>query len=317
MDLLFSVIFAWVATIAVALLSIVYVLRKLGKKNRNGVLYKWNKKLRKPHKWLGIVAIAAGLLHGLYSSMPVISGNKGTVAWVLIILLGVSYMLRKKLKGKWAKSHRVMAALTCLLVIVHVLEVGGFVGIDGLALALERDGVSVGIVSEAEDHDDNETDDYDDDEDDGLFSFFDDDHDGSGGQDADPATEAVVEVVIQDTNDKIVWDGMVLDDGTYTGVADGFGPDLTTEVVVENGKVVSIEVISHNEKQERYYGEPIATIPGRIIEEESLQVDSISGATYTSYGIMMSVEDALQDAIVEGESPGVEAPASSKRKRGH
>ncbi len=92
-------------------------------------------------------------------------------------------------------------------------------------------------------------------------------------------------------------------DGVYTGVADGFGPDLTVEVTIENNLITDIVVVSHNEVSARFYERPIAEIPAAIVAAQSVAVDSVSGATYTSIGIKNAVIDALSQAIVTGELP--------------
>jgi len=291
MDLLFSVIFAWLATISVVLLSIIYILRKVAGKNKESFLYKINRLLRKRHKVIGLIAIVSSLLHGLYSSLPILSGNKGTFAFVAIILLGLSFIFIKKLKGKWAKSHRALAALTCGLLILHVVEVGGFVGVDALVEAVDHKPV----VYEIENDEDNK-----------------DQVNDEPEVTTETAAEVVTEAVISDKNNQVLFDGLLLNDGTYYGSADAYGPDLETEVVVTNGLVVEVNVISHNEKRVSFYGQAMDTIPLTIVEEQSLEVDSISGATYTSYGIMMSVENALEAAVVEGILPEIEMPSISR-----
>lgn len=289
MDLLFSVVLAWVATISVILLSVIYILRKVSGKNKDSFLYKINRRLRKQHKVIGVTALVSSLLHGLYSSLPILSGNKGTFAFVAIILLGLSFMFIKKLKGKWAKSHRALAALTCILVVLHVVEVGGFVGVDALVEAVEQESV----VYATENDEDNNV---------------------QINDESEVATDVATEAVISNKNNEVLFDGLLLNDGTYYGSADAYGPDLETEVVVTNGLVVEVNVISHNEKKVSIYGEAMDTVPVAIVEEQSLVVDSISGATYTSYGIMMSVENALEAAVVQGNLPEIEMPSISRGK---
>lgn len=40
-------------------------------------------------------------------------------------------------------------------------------------------------------------------------------------------------------------------------------------------------------------------IPNEIIQNQSLEVDAVSGATYTSNGIVNAVKDALKQAIIK------------------
>lgn len=105
-------------------------------------------------------------------------------------------------------------------------------------------------------------------------------------------------------------------DGTYTGVADAYGPDLTVEVTIENSLITNVVVVSHNEVRERFWSTPVEEIPIAIVEAQSVNVDSISGATYTSVGIKNAVLDALNQAIAEGQLPDAEAIESGGHQHG-
>lgn len=85
-----------------------------------------------------------------------------------------------------------------------------------------------------------------------------------------------------------------MDDGIYTGTADGFRPDLTVEVTISAGEVSEIEIVDHNEIGRQYWQRPMVIIPSVIIEEEQTSVDAVSGATATSKAIMAAVENALK-----------------------
>ena len=106
------------------------------------------------------------------------------------------------------------------------------------------------------------------------------------------------------------------EDGVYTGVADGYGPDLTVEVTIENNQITDIIVVSHNEVSARFYDRPIAEIPLAIVAEQSVQVDSVSGATYTSIGIKNAVIDALSQALITGVLPDEEIQIESEHTGG-
>jgi len=82
-------------------------------------------------------------------------------------------------------------------------------------------------------------------------------------------------------------------DGTYTGVGQGKNPDLKVSVTVSNGKVRNVEILSANEPKGK---EALNVVPKEIIETQSTSVDTVSGATLTSKGIMMAVNDALSKA---------------------
>ncbi|NLM52007.1 MAG: FMN-binding protein [Firmicutes bacterium] len=82
-------------------------------------------------------------------------------------------------------------------------------------------------------------------------------------------------------------------DGVYTGEGKGLKPGIKVEVTVEGGKITNIEVLAGEDTPE-YFNQAKAQVPKRIIEEQSVQVDAASGATFSSKGIMEAVKNALQ-----------------------
>jgi len=82
-------------------------------------------------------------------------------------------------------------------------------------------------------------------------------------------------------------------DGTYTGIGQGKSPELKVVVTVKDSKIASVEIVSNNETKGR---EALDVVPKEIIEKQSTDVDTVSGATMTSKGIMMAVNDALSQA---------------------
>lgn len=86
-------------------------------------------------------------------------------------------------------------------------------------------------------------------------------------------------------------------DGIYTGVGQGFRPDLTVSVKIKSDKITNIQIVAINDTP-RYYNEPVNTIPSEIIQAQSINVDAVSGATRSSNGIMMAVKDALRQAKI-------------------
>jgi uncharacterized protein with FMN-binding domain len=105
-------------------------------------------------------------------------------------------------------------------------------------------------------------------------------------------------------------------DGTYTGIADGYGPDLTVEVTVKDNIISIIDILCHNEHDSSYYMPAMNMVPAEIIESQSISVDAVSGSTYTSYGIMNAVGDALSEAIESGSLAEIETPEISEKGTG-
>lgn len=83
--------------------------------------------------------------------------------------------------------------------------------------------------------------------------------------------------------------------GTYTGVGAGKNGDITVEVTFSADKIERITVVSHSETPS-LSDAAIANIPTQIVESQSLGVDAVSGATYTSDGIVAAVADAVKQA---------------------
>lgn len=84
-------------------------------------------------------------------------------------------------------------------------------------------------------------------------------------------------------------------DGTYTGSGSGFGGTTKISVTVSNGKIVSISTIS-DEDTSKYYNRAIGTITNSVISKQSASVDTVSGATYSSNGIIEAIRNALNKA---------------------
>lgn len=90
-------------------------------------------------------------------------------------------------------------------------------------------------------------------------------------------------------------------DGIYRGSAQGFMGPVLVEVEVSGGEIVNIEVLEQEETP-TYFIESYPLIPERIIEEQSLDIDTQTGATASANAIVGAVENALLEALgVENE----------------
>lgn len=85
-------------------------------------------------------------------------------------------------------------------------------------------------------------------------------------------------------------------DGTYTGSAQGYGGMVTMEVAIEKGKLQDIRVISASNEDASYWSMATQMIP-KMIEQQTAEVDTVSGATFSSVGIFNAVADALNQAM--------------------
>ncbi|MDD3393323.1 MAG: FMN-binding protein [Anaerotignum sp.] len=317
MQLLINITLAWVSVGLMLALSIIYLLRVVNKyffNNQNETMKKWNKSLRKHHKWMGILIIFTGLLHGILSSFNVLSLNFGTILLVSFFLLAFSFMFRRIFKKGivWMKIHRLLTALAFVLLVFHLVEVGGFVGVEGIKAALTNDSfLNETSTAPSQERETDETQNINTDEVEELApttntdeSFKNEAETGAENntntnENALPSEDSPNEAASADSSETTTsssTSGPYID-GTYTGMADGYRPGLTVEVVIENGYISSVEVVAHNEKNERFYGEPVALIPQEIVAAQSTDVDTVTGATFTSNGIKNAVNNALANAL--------------------
>lgn len=98
-------------------------------------------------------------------------------------------------------------------------------------------------------------------------------------------------------------------DGTYTGTGTGFGGPLTVQVVVKDGKIASIEITDNND--DASYLNKAKALISKIISTQSTNVDTVSGATYSSVGIINAVRKALEKAAITTSSDPSPSPSPS------
>lgn len=252
MDIFLNFGLAWISILLVLLTSIIYIMRVIlksnkSKHNKSSLLKTINKKLRKHHKFIGSILISTGVLHGYFSSQEVLSLNLGTVSWVLSILLGLSFMFRKsfgKWKG-WMFYHRLLTVSFILMIVFHVVQVGGI-------------------------H---------------VFDYL-----GSSSNNTISSSTAITNKL------GITTTGSNYKDGTYTSVASGFKPGMKVSVTIKNDKITDIKIISSNDTPS--FLNRAKSIINDIINKQSTNVDSVSGATYSSKGIKDAVNAALSQALV-------------------
>ena len=97
-----------------------------------------------------------------------------------------------------------------------------------------------------------------------------------------------------------VEDAAAYKDGTYYGSGTGFGGPLKVMVEISGGKIASIQIVENSDGSD--YISKAASLIDSIITTQSTNVDTVSGATYSSVGIIQAVRDALSQAAVNGTS---------------
>lgn len=86
-------------------------------------------------------------------------------------------------------------------------------------------------------------------------------------------------------------------DGTYIGVGEGYKGDIKVSVVIKNGKIYKINILS-TEDDEQFFSKA-RKLTSSIITKQTAAVDTVSGATFSSNGIIEAVSNALQKAYVK------------------
>ena len=100
-------------------------------------------------------------------------------------------------------------------------------------------------------------------------------------------------------------------DGIYTAEAMGFEGQITVQVTVAEDKITDITILSA-EDEEEYLSRAKQVIPA-ILEGQSPNVDTVSGATYSSTGILNAVKLALaKAAVAPAEETAPEQTASEE-----
>lgn len=80
-------------------------------------------------------------------------------------------------------------------------------------------------------------------------------------------------------------------DGIYIGEYDVYFIYAKVEVTVEDGKIISINILEHRHER----GKSAEIVIEKIMEEQKIDVDAISGATNSSTVIKKAVENALKE----------------------
>lgn len=111
-----------------------------------------------------------------------------------------------------------------------------------------------------------------------------------------------------------VEDAAAYKDGTYYGSGTGFGGPLKVMVEISGGKIASIQIVENSDGSD--YISKAASLIDSIIAKQSTNVDTVSGATYSSVGIIQAVRDALSQAAVNGASDSTQDNNNNSNNNG-
>lgn len=99
-----------------------------------------------------------------------------------------------------------------------------------------------------------------------------------------------------------VLDASAYKDGTYYGTGKGFAGTMKVKVDIAGGKIASISIVSTKDGDS--YVKSASSLLDTIVEKQSTNVDTVSGATFSSRGIIAAVRSALSQAAVSENTAG-------------
>jgi len=100
-------------------------------------------------------------------------------------------------------------------------------------------------------------------------------------------------------------------DGVYTGTGTGFRGEMSVEVTIKEEQINKIEVTKTIDDA-KWFDRAYSTIASEIISSQTADVDTVSGATYSSMG----VKEAVANALINAGGKNVEAIVNDLPKEG-
>ena len=113
--------------------------------------------------------------------------------------------------------------------------------------------------------------------------------------DEEAAVEAGVLEIKEEYNYVSVGEVTKYKDGTFSGSAKGYGGDIEVNVTLSDGKITGIEIVSAK-GEDREYMSMAESVMEDMISSGNTSVDTVSGATLTSNGIINAVKVAVSEA---------------------
>ncbi len=102
--------------------------------------------------------------------------------------------------------------------------------------------------------------------------------------------------------------------GTYTASAEGKNGDVTVQVEFDTSSIKSVTVTEQNETPD-IAGGALQQIPEEIVKQQSVAVDTVSGATLTSNAIINAVKDTIKQAGGNDDTFTAKQEATKKEKQ--
>lgn len=273
--MLLSLFLAWAAVLCILITLLKFLARISGNQSLNRFFFRC-------HIPFGFLLLLFGGLHSLLAGNApwatlsdiqiaplLLTWNWGTACFLLSIGLAITYLLRKKWRTYWMCAHRILTIFLLLTLILHLSDVGiqitGHLFGGNFTAVTETTPPTSPLETEYTTPSNTPT-----------------PTDGVGTPDAEGNS----------------FSGAELKDGIYQGSAEGYNGTITVSVTVSDGSVTKINVDTHQETPQ-FFSRAQAVLD-RILGQQSLEVNAVSGATFSSAGLMQAVSNALQGAVVSG-----------------
>lgn len=93
--------------------------------------------------------------------------------------------------------------------------------------------------------------------------------------------------------------GPYANDGIFIGSAQGYGGPVKMQVTVENGYLDSVEILDAGKEDDAWL-EMCLDLPAKMVSAQTTSVDTVTGATFTSSGMINGATEALRQSIEGG-----------------
>ena len=105
-----------------------------------------------------------------------------------------------------------------------------------------------------------------------------------------------------DNNTTAVTGTLPYNEGVYYGTAEGYNGDITVAIVIQEKTLKAVLIIGE-EDDDAFFGRALDVVT-QMMKKQSTEVDTVSGATYSSKGLIQAVKNALEEAkrVTNGET---------------
>ena len=105
-----------------------------------------------------------------------------------------------------------------------------------------------------------------------------------------------------DNNTTAVTGTLPYNEGVYYGTAEGYNGDITVAIVIQEKTLKAVLIIGE-EDDDAFFGRALDVVT-QMMKKQSTEVDTVSGATYSSNGLIQAVKNALEEAkrVTNGET---------------